>query len=107
MNHRMLRRAGMIRLLGSGILAAALLAACGGYGGSGSSGSSGGYGSTPPPIPASPPPPPPTPTASAYSESKLVSDGAVTAATTDANLVNPWGIVFAPGAPVWVANNRT
>jgi len=25
----------------------------------------------------------------------------------DANLVNPWGIVFAPGATVWVANNRT
>jgi uncharacterized protein (TIGR03118 family) len=39
--------------------------------------------------------------------SKLVSDGAVTAATTDAHLVNPWGIVFAPGAPVWVANNAT
>jgi uncharacterized protein (TIGR03118 family) len=39
--------------------------------------------------------------------SKLVSDGAVTAATTDAKLVNPWGIVMAPGAPVWVANNRT
>jgi uncharacterized protein (TIGR03118 family) len=39
--------------------------------------------------------------------SKLVSDGAVTAATTDAKLVNPWGIVFAPGATVWVANNRT
>jgi uncharacterized protein (TIGR03118 family) len=39
--------------------------------------------------------------------SKLVSDGAVAAATKDANLVNPWGIVFAPGATVWVANNRT
>ena len=39
--------------------------------------------------------------------SSLVSDGAVAAATTDANLVNPWGIVFAPGAPVWIANNAT
>jgi uncharacterized protein (TIGR03118 family) len=39
--------------------------------------------------------------------SKLVSDGAVTAATKDDKLVNPWGIVFAPGATVWVANNRT
>jgi uncharacterized protein (TIGR03118 family) len=39
--------------------------------------------------------------------SKLVSDGAVAAPTSDANLVNPWGIVFAPGATVWVANNRT
>ena len=39
--------------------------------------------------------------------SKLVSDGSVTAVKTDANLKNPWGIVFAPGAPVWVANNGT
>lgn len=44
---------------------------------------------------------------SAFSMSNLVSDGSVAAATTDANLVNPWGIVFAPGAPVWVANNGT
>src|SRR6516165_3649363 len=101
MNHRMLSRARRIGLLAPGIAAAALLAACGGYGGSSS------YGSPPPTTPAAPPPPAPTPTPSAYSVSKLVSDGAVTAATTDANLVNPWGIVFAPGAPVWVANNRT
>jgi uncharacterized protein (TIGR03118 family) len=39
--------------------------------------------------------------------SPLVSDGAVTAASTDASLKNPWGIVFAPGAPVWIANNGT
>jgi uncharacterized protein (TIGR03118 family) len=39
--------------------------------------------------------------------SALVSDGSVKAATTDAKLVNPWGVVFAPGAPVWVANNGT
>ncbi len=44
---------------------------------------------------------------SAFSMSSLVSDGAVAAVTTDAKLVNPWGIVFAPGAPVWVANNAT
>jgi uncharacterized protein (TIGR03118 family) len=44
---------------------------------------------------------------SAFSMSSLVSDGAVAAVTTDANLKNPWGIVFAPGAPVWVANNGT
>ena len=103
MNHRMLSRARRIGLLAPGIAAAALLAACGGYGGSNSYGSQ----SPPPTTPAAPPPPAPTPTPSAYSVSKLVSDGAVTAATTDANLVNPWGIVFAPGAPVWVANNRT
>lgn len=39
--------------------------------------------------------------------SALVSDGSVPAATMDANLKNPWGIVFAPGAPVWIANNAT
>jgi len=108
MNLRILSRARVTRLLWPGIAAAALLAACGGYGGSSSYGSQ----STPPPTPpAAPPNPPPTPTPtptdSAYSLSKLVSDGAVTAATTDAKLVNPWGIVFAPGATVWVANNRT
>lgn len=44
---------------------------------------------------------------SAFSMSSLVSDGAVASATTDTNLVNPWGIVFAPGAPAWIANNAT
>ena len=40
--------------------------------------------------------------------SPLISDGAVASAkATDANLKNPWGIVFAPNAPVWVANNGT
>jgi uncharacterized protein (TIGR03118 family) len=45
--------------------------------------------------------------ASAFSMSALISDGSVAASTTDANLVNPWGIAFAPGAPIWVANNAT
>jgi len=75
---------------------AALITACGGGSGSGSSNGGGGYGGMPPP-----------PTQSAYTASSLVSDGAVTAATTDTNLVNPWGIVFAPGAPVWISNNGT
>jgi uncharacterized protein (TIGR03118 family) len=44
---------------------------------------------------------------SVFSMSSLVSDGAVAAVTTDANLKNPWGIVFGPGTPVWVANNAT
>ena len=111
MNHRMLTLERMTRLIGPGIVAATLLAACGGSGGSSGSSGSSGYGSPPPSTPPTasnpPPTPTPTPTPSVYSVSKLVSDGAVTAATTDANLVNPWGIVFAPGAPVWVANNRT
>jgi uncharacterized protein (TIGR03118 family) len=37
----------------------------------------------------------------------LVSDGSVTAHKTDPNLKNPWGIVFAPNAPVWLVNNGT
>jgi uncharacterized protein (TIGR03118 family) len=43
----------------------------------------------------------------AYSVHKLVSDGAVAADHTDTNLKNPWGIVFGPTSPVWVANNGT
>ena len=46
--------------------------------------------------------------ASGYSVTKLVSDSAgVGAISSDANLVNPWGIVFAPGKPAWVANNHS
>jgi uncharacterized protein (TIGR03118 family) len=44
---------------------------------------------------------------SAFSMSALISDGAVAAVTTDANLVNPWGLVIAPSAPAWVADNGT
>jgi uncharacterized protein (TIGR03118 family) len=97
----------MTRLIWPGIAAVTLLGACGGSGGSSGYGSQPTPPSTPPSAPPPAPPPTPTATPSAYSVSKLVSDGAVTAATTDANLVNPWGIVFAPGATVWVANNRT
>ena len=37
----------------------------------------------------------------------LVSDGTPTAAHTDANSVNAWGIAFNPTGFVWVANNGT
>lgn len=40
-----------------------------------------------------------------YSAQNLVSDGAFKANTTDTNLVNPWGIVFNPTGPVWIADN--
>jgi uncharacterized protein (TIGR03118 family) len=97
-------------LLGAAV---ALLSACGGSGSgatysagtttgtagmSASSGGSSAYGGTGSSAPAP---------ASAYSLSKLVSDGQVAASLTDPNLVNAWGIVFAPNAPVWVANNGT
>jgi len=42
---------------------------------------------------------------SVYTLRNLVSNGAVPAEHTDANLKNPWGIVFNPDGPVWVANN--
>lgn len=37
----------------------------------------------------------------------LVSDGSAPAATTDANLINPWGIAASPTGPFWVADNGT
>jgi uncharacterized protein (TIGR03118 family) len=44
----------------------------------------------------------------AFSVTNLVADTAGTAAlTTDAHLVNPWGIAFGPTTAIWVANNRT
>jgi uncharacterized protein (TIGR03118 family) len=68
----------------------------------------GGYDGSNPQTPTPPTtPPPPPPAASAYSASSLVSDGSVAATTTDANLKNPWGLVFAPNAPAWIANNAT
>jgi uncharacterized protein (TIGR03118 family) len=40
-----------------------------------------------------------------YRAHALVSNGAVPADVTDANLVNPWGLAFNPNAFVWVADN--
>jgi hypothetical protein len=46
---------------------------------------------------------------SVYVQHNLVSNGAanVTADHVDSNLQNAWGITFAPGSPMWVANNGT
>jgi uncharacterized protein (TIGR03118 family) len=46
---------------------------------------------------------------SVYVQHNLVSDGAsgLTADHVDSNLQNAWGITFAPGSPMWVANNGT
>ena len=44
----------------------------------------------------------------AFTVTNLVADTAGTAAlTTDAHLVNPWGIAFGPTTAIWVADNRT
>jgi uncharacterized protein (TIGR03118 family) len=40
-----------------------------------------------------------------YTISALSSDGKLAAANSDAALVNPWGIVFNPTGPVWIADN--
>jgi uncharacterized protein (TIGR03118 family) len=47
------------------------------------------------------------PTPSGYAMSTLVSDGSVNDSMIDRALINPWGIVFAPGSTVWVVNNGT
>ncbi|WP_321936009.1 TIGR03118 family protein [Paraburkholderia sp. J8-2] len=48
-----------------------------------------------------------TPVQSSFAVTALVSDGAVAAAHTDANLKNPWGVAFNPNGFVWVADNGT
>jgi uncharacterized protein (TIGR03118 family) len=46
--------------------------------------------------------------ASAFTFTTLVSDTSSNGAlVVDPNLKNPWGIVFGPTTPVWVANNHT
>ena len=39
-----------------------------------------------------------------YTETKLVSDLALTGVTQDANLKSPWGLAYGPTSPFWVAN---
>jgi uncharacterized protein (TIGR03118 family) len=46
------------------------------------------------------------PPQTAFVVKALVADGAGVAATQDTNLVNPWGLVFLPNAPVWTSNNK-
>jgi uncharacterized protein (TIGR03118 family) len=45
--------------------------------------------------------------AGSFTQTNLVSDGAVTAAVTDPNLKNPWGISVSPTGPFWVSDNAT
>jgi len=46
--------------------------------------------------------------AGSYAVSNLVSNSsAIPAANTDSGLVNPWGIVFNPLGPVWIADNAS
>jgi uncharacterized protein (TIGR03118 family) len=41
-----------------------------------------------------------------YFQTNLVSNTAGVAATTDPQLLNPWGISFIPGQDFWIANNN-
>ena len=44
----------------------------------------------------------------AYAQTNLTSDGFVSAANTDANLKNPWGMSFNPaGGPFWISDQVT
>ncbi|MHB8410406.1 MAG: TIGR03118 family protein [Candidatus Acidiferrales bacterium] len=42
-----------------------------------------------------------------YTQTNLVSDGAVAAPNTDKHLINPWGIAFIPGNPFWISDNNS
>lgn len=42
-----------------------------------------------------------------FVQTNLVSDGSVPANTTDASLINPWGISFGGKGPFWVSNQGT
>jgi len=44
--------------------------------------------------------------AKGYVQKNLVSDGKISAVTTDPNLLNPWGIAFFPGGPFWISDNN-
>jgi uncharacterized protein (TIGR03118 family) len=45
--------------------------------------------------------------ADGFTQTNLVSDIPGLAATTDPNLVNPWGVSFGPTSPFWVSDNGT
>jgi uncharacterized protein (TIGR03118 family) len=45
--------------------------------------------------------------ATLFSQTNLVSDLPGVAAHQDTDLVNPWGIDFGPGGPIWISDNGT
>lgn len=46
-------------------------------------------------------------TTTRFQQSNLVSDMSGLAASTDPNLINPWGIAFSPSGPFWIADNNS
>src|SRR5438034_11362799 len=47
------------------------------------------------------------PAGNVFAQTNLVSDGFVTAAHTDVDLKNPWGVSFLPSGPFWISDNGT
>lgn len=47
-----------------------------------------------------------TPAGDSFTQTNIVSDGAVPATHMDPNLKNPWGISFLPGGPFWISDNN-
>ena len=45
--------------------------------------------------------------ATTFSQTNLISDGAVPAQQTDPNLVNPWGVAYSPTSPFWISDNNS
>src|SRR5271156_2403284 len=45
--------------------------------------------------------------ADGFSQTNLVSNIAGLATVTDPQLVNPWGLSFANGSPIWISNQAT
>src|ERR1700723_3037599 len=45
--------------------------------------------------------------ADGFTQNNLVSNMAGLATTTDSSLVNPWGVSFANGSPVWISDQAT
>lgn len=42
-----------------------------------------------------------------FIQTNLISDGFVSAQTTDTNLINPWGVSFSPTSNFWISDNGT
>ena len=45
--------------------------------------------------------------ADGFSQTNLVSNIPGLATVTDPKLINPWGVSFLPGSPIWVSNQGT
>ena len=45
--------------------------------------------------------------ADGFTQNNLISNMPGLAATTDTNLVNPWGVSFANGSPIWISDQAT